>query len=293
MRIHDLSASGVSLTLVMLLTRLLPEKPMLRLAAALADRAASEDSPSVRAVRMNQAVVRGLSPEDTSVDRAVRAVYHSAARGYVAHFRALAKGKEAVLRACELSPELEERALAALARRQGLIIVGPHVSAFDLFLLTVGARGYSAQGLSPPLPTAAYKIQNRMRTQFGTETTPISVESLRLAIRRLRAGGLVLTGLDRPIPKSEGLNFFGRPCNLPLGYARLAVRTGAALLPAVVTPLGQGRYRTVAGELMYPPSSQDEAAARGMAQAALDQIEPIVRQYADEWLMFFPVWPDA
>lgn len=293
MRIHRLSANGVGLPLAMLLARLMPQKPLLRLARSVADRAAAEDSPASRAVRVNQAIVRGLSPEDPALEPAVRAVFRSAGRGYVALFRALSRGREHLLQACEVAPELVARMDTALARGRGLILVGPHISAFDFFLLTVGARGYSAQGLSPPQPTATYRLQNQLRTRYGTQTTPISVDSLRQAVRRLKSGGLVLTGVDRPVPESEGLRFFGRPTYLPLGYARLAARTGAALLPGAVLPLGPGRYRTVAGELIYPPESTDEGTARRLAQAVLDQVEPMVRQYADEWLMFFPVWVDA
>jgi lauroyl/myristoyl acyltransferase len=293
MRLHQLSAGGLGLPLAMFLARVLPEMPLLRLARSLADRAALEDSPSVRAVRRNQAVARALAPDDPALERAVQSVFRSAGRGYVALFRAMARGREELLRACEVSPDLVSRMETALERGRGLILVGPHISAFDFFLLTVGSRGYSAQALSPPVPTSTYRLQNRLRTQYGTETTPISVESLRLAIKRLKAGGLVLTGLDRPISEPEGLDFFGRPTFLPLGYARLAVRTGAALLPGAVIPMGPGRYRTIAGELIYPPSATGEDATRRLAQQAVDQIEPIVRAYLDEWLMFFPVWVGA
>ena len=293
MRLHQLSAGGLGLPLAMFLARVLPERPLLRLARSLADRAAVEDSPSARAVRRNQAVARGLNPDDPELDRAVQAVFRSAGRGYVALFRALAHGREELLRACEVSPDLISRMETAMERGRGLILVGPHISAFDFFLLTVGARGYSAQALSPPMPTSTYRLQNRLRTQYGTETTPISVESLRLAVKRLKAGRLVLTGADRPIAEPEGLDFFGLPTYLPLGYARLAVRTGAALLPGAVIPLGPGRYRTIAGDLIYPPSGGSEDAARRLAQQVLDQIEPMVREYLDEWLMFFPVWVGA
>jgi KDO2-lipid IV(A) lauroyltransferase len=290
MRIHQVSASGLGLPLAMFLARVLPERAMLKLARNLADRAALEDSPSARAVRRNQAVARNLDLSDPALDRAVQAVFRSAGRGYVALFRAMARGKQDLLRACEVSPELIARMEIALARGRGLILVGPHISAFDFFLLTVGARGYSGLALSPPMPTSTYRLQNRLRTQYGTETTPVSVESLRRAIKRLKAGGLVMTGLDRPIPEPEGLNFFGRPTYLPLGYARLAVRTGAPLLPGAVIPIGPGRYRTIAGDLISPPPAGSEDAARQLAQLALDQIEPLVREYLDEWLMFFPVW---
>jgi hypothetical protein len=46
-------------------------------------------------------------------------------------------------------------------------------------------------------------------------------------------------------------------------------------------------------ELMEPPTEHTAAAAHGLAHEVLRLMEPIIRTYADDWLMFHPVWPDA
>lgn len=293
MNVNRLSSGRLGLPLAMALARLLPEQPMLQLADALADRAAREDSPTVRAVRANQAVVRGLRPDDPALDRAVQAVFRSAGRGYVALYRAMARGREYLLRGCEIAPELIDRIACARGSRRGLVLVGPHLSAFDFFLLTIAAHGYPMQALTPPSPTSTFKLQNELRTKYGAEATPASVESVRLAIRRLKAGGIVGTGLDRPDPSGEWIEFFGRQAFLPIGFARLAVRTGALLLPGAMLPAGPGRYRAVGLEVLEPPASRSDGAARSLAREALRSVEPLIRTYADEWLMFHAVWPEG
>ncbi len=176
---------------------------------------------------------------------------------------------------------------------RGLVLVGPHVSAFDFFLLTIAARGFPMQALSPANPTATYRLQNDLRTKFGAETTPASRDSVRLAIQRLLNGGILGTGMDRPAPQAEWIEFFGRNAYLPIGFAKLAIRTNSYLLPGVIIPDGPGHYRAMALELMEPPTEHTAAAAHALAREVLRRMEPIIRTYADDWLMFHPVWPDA
>lgn len=293
MTLASLSSGRLALPVAMALARWVPERPLLRLADALADRFASESSFAVMAVRANQGVVRGLSKDDPEIDRAVHAVFRSAGRGHIALFRALARGRQALMSGCDVSADLMERIGSARSLGRGLMLVGPHVSAFDFFLLTIAARGYPLQAISPANPTATYVLQNALRTKFGAETTPASPEAVKAAIHRLTTGGIVGTGMDRPAPKGDWIEFFGQPAYLPTGFARLAIRTNSLVLPGVVLPDGPGHYRAEALELLEPPTARTDEAALGLAREVLRRMEPVIRAYADDWLMFHPVWPDA
>jgi KDO2-lipid IV(A) lauroyltransferase len=290
MTLASLSSGRLAMPAAMALARWVPEGPLLRLADALADRFAGEASPAVRAVRANQAVVRGISEDDPEIDRVVRAVFRSAGRGHVALFRALARGREELMRGCDVAPELFERIGIARDSGRGLVLVGPHVSAFDL---TIAARGFPMQALSPADPTATYRLQNALRTKFGAETTPASRESVKIAIQRLLDGGILATGMDRPAPQGVRIEFFGRQAYLPIGFAKLAIRTNSFVLPGVIIPDGPRHYRAEALQLIEPPTEHTEAAAHGLAREVLRRMEPIIRAHADDWLMFHPVWPDV
>jgi len=293
MKLDRLSSKGVAVQTAMALARIVPERPLLALADALSARFASEASPSVMAARANQSVVRGLSKDDPEIDRAIRAVYHNAGRGQVALFRALARGRQALMRGCDISPELIQRIENARGRGRGLVLVGPHIGAFDFFLLTIAARGVPVHAISPADPTGTYRLQNSLRTKYGAETMPASPEAVRTSIKRLLEGGILVTGMDRPAAKGDRIEFFGRQAFLPTGFARLAIRTHSLLLPAVVLPDGPNHYRAEALEMLEPPKERTDAAALGLARDVLRQMEPVIRAYADHWLMFFPVWPDA
>ncbi len=104
----------------------------------------------------------------------------------------------------------------------------------------------------------------------------------------------MLTGIDRPDPAGESLSFLGRQARLPVGHARLALRSGAAILAGAVMPSGDGRYRVMAAGLIEPKRGEGNEPRRAvrLAQQALALIEPLVRARPEEWLMFFPLWPE-
>jgi lauroyl/myristoyl acyltransferase len=116
---------------------------------------------------------------------------------------------------------------------------------------------------------------------------------VRISINRLLEGGILVTGMDRPAPQGERIEFFGREAFLPTGFAKLAIRTNSLLLPGAILPVGPGHYRAEALEILEPPLERTDAAVSGLARQVLQQMEPVIREYADHWLMFFPVWPDV
>jgi lauroyl/myristoyl acyltransferase len=295
MKLERLNSSGLAIPLAVALARVVPEPLSLRLADTLSARAAREASPSVMAVRANQSVVRGLPKDDPEIDRAVQAVFHNAGRGQVALFRALGRGREALMRGLDISvsPALIHRVELARAGGRGLVLVGPHIGAFDFFSLTIAARGYSVHAITTADQPAAYRLQNYLRTKYGMETMPASREAFRESIDRLMKGGILATGMDRPVDTKDRIEFLGRPAALPTAFARLAIHTNSLVLPGVILPDGPNHYRAEAQELLEPPRQRGDAAAVSLTREVLRRIEPVIRAYADHWLMFFPVWPDA
>jgi KDO2-lipid IV(A) lauroyltransferase len=293
MKFDQLGSSGLAIQVAMAAARVIPERPLLYLADRIASRVAREASPSVLAVRANQSVVRGLPKDDPEIDHAVQAVYHNAGRGQVDLFRALGRGREALMRGCDISPELIQQIEAARGLGRGLVLVGPHIGAFDFFMLTIAARGYPLHAISPADPSGTYRLQNSLRTKYGAVTMPASSEAVKIAIEQLTNGGILVTGMDRPAPKGEWIEFFGRQAFLPTGFAKLAIRTNSLLLPAVILPDRPNHYQGEALEMLEPPKERTDAAVTGLAREVLRQMEPVIRAYADHWLMFFPVWPAA
>ena len=131
-----------------------------------------------------------------------------------------------------------------------------------------------------------------MRT--GLSVTPITSQALRQALRTLRQPGVVMTAVDRPDPQGEMLTFFGKPARLPVGLARLAIRTRVPILVEGTWETSPGRYRADLLTVLEPPAVSDETqATMDFAQQVLSHLEAFIRQRPEQWLMFFPVWKDV
>jgi lauroyl/myristoyl acyltransferase len=247
-----------------------------------------------QAIRANQAVVRGLPYDDPSLDQAVYDVMKMNAHGFTDFFKAIAGGEKAVMKSCvidePLQPQIEEWA----GDGRGLIIISPHLLGFDIFMLYLGILGYPIQAISYPDPRGSYIAQNTLRRQFGFNIMPLSVHTLREGLRTLQRGEVVMTAVDRPGLGGEPLEFFGREVVLPVGHARLAVKTNARMLVGIPYLDEEGIYHGMGAAVLDPPDTGDEKKdALELAQRVLSIFEIYIRKWPENWLMFYPVWPDV
>jgi KDO2-lipid IV(A) lauroyltransferase len=181
-----------------------------------------------------------------------------------------------------------------MAQKRGLLLLTSHMSNFDLMGLSVAARGFPIQVLSLANPEAGFHILNYLRAKAGLEITPITPESLRAAIRRLRGGGLVATGIDRPIPEDrELIEFFGRPAYLPVGPVRLA------LMSDVTVVMGSCHYEPDEGyalevtgpiEMVRTGDRRQDILTNARRLAGI--LEGYIRAHPEQWMMFHPIWPE-
>jgi KDO2-lipid IV(A) lauroyltransferase len=256
--------------------------------------AAQARSPETLAVRANQAVVRELEFDDPKLDQAVLEVYRNSARALADWYSIMARGPQGVREAVEFSPDLMQEIQANREDRRGLIIISAHMSSYNLAMLALGVMRLPIQGLSHAVVQGAVQIDNLVRRKFGVEITPISIQALRQALKRLREGGMVMTAVDRPDVGGEPLTFFGRPAKLPIGHARLALQTDSRIMVGMTQTIGEGRYRTVGFPPIEPnPSGDRQRDVFELAQQVLDVMETYIRTRPSEWLMFLPIWPDV
>lgn len=271
----------------------LPRRVAYRLGEAIARRVAAGNGPLPSAVRANQAVVRGLDPADPALRPAVEEVIRCAAIGYVDLFKAMAGGPKVLRESCDMDPQVREWFEESRHEGRGLMAVSAHMSCFDMILLSLPGYGFPIQGLSYANPRGSYLVQNAIRIQHGLDLTPITPQALRTALHRLKTGGTAMTAVDRPVEGGEMLEFFGRPACLPVGHARLAIMARARVLVAVCQSEGRARYRIAPGGLLDSAAyARRGDGPRQLAQDVLSILEPFIRARPEEWLMFFPVWPD-
>jgi KDO2-lipid IV(A) lauroyltransferase len=120
--------------------------------------------------------------------------------------------------------------------------------------------------------------------------------SLRRILRVLQDGGSVATPVDRPLAEGDGvpITFFGRRCHVPGGTARLALKTGAYVMPGFVwndEAYSSTYYGYAAEPILYAPTDDRDADVIALTQRIYAEIEQVVRQHPTQWYMFRPFWP--
>lgn len=248
----------------------------------------------VRAVRANQWVITGRRLSSRELDRAAVAVLRHQARCLfdLYHTR---RNPEAMKALSPYSDEVGALIERSRSRRGGAMVVFPHLSSYDIAFIANAYRGLEVQILTLPQPSSGYRAQNRIRCVEGFDVTPVCEASNRKAIERMKDGGLVITGIDRPVEgKSRSLNFFGHASCLPVGHIRMAMMANVPVIPAAVTMRSDGKYHlTVSEPIPMCPDPDPIVAVRRNAEAVLQIIAGFIRQAPEQWLMYYPVWPQV
>ena len=244
-------------------------------------------------VHGNLARVLGPCADRKALHRGVYEVLRHAGQVYYDLFRAVGQPASVHRGMVQISDAALARVTKELASGRGVLLVGPHVSNFNLGILSIAARGLPMQVLSLPQPGASHRIVNALLTRSGIEVTPVSAESLRAAVRRLESGGLVFTGAEYPTGEGGDLvEFFGEPAYLPVGPARLCL---LAQVPVLVGGCFWDRRRGYAMDITGPVQAQKTGDRRAdvlaCARRIAAQVESYVRAHPTQWLMFQRVWP--
>ena len=246
-------------------------------------------------VHANLRQVVGPRVDEGTLHGLVRQVFHNNARNNYDLWRLVGRGAEALRAAVHLPPDTWTHIEQARRRGKGMILVGTHTGNFNLSILALAVYGLEVQvlGLAVP-PAGGFDLMDQMRADLGVHLTSISLPTLRKAIVRLRAGGAVATGVDRPVSSAgPPVEFFGRPAPLPTGHVRLALKTDAAIL--VTGPYRDTQGRTVLS--LSPPLEMLRTGDPGEdlrvnLRRVTAWLEKYIRARPEQWAMFVPVWPE-
>ncbi|NIA25775.1 MAG: hypothetical protein GWP04_09440 [Gammaproteobacteria bacterium] len=292
--------TGTGTRLAMRLSALVPRRFGHSAIRRITRRIARRDSTLTRAIRSNLAVVLDTTPDDPRLDSYVEEVLFYSASGSYDFFRALGGTIEENRSLVEMPQALWDILDPANRHGRGILIVAPHVSTLDLAGIGLAASPYAntydIQVLSYALPPSGYELMNDLRTTQGLILTPSSADALREAAARLRDGGVVVTSVDRPPPRNkraQTATFFGKDARLWNGFAKLATSTDALLQIVSVERIPDDRYRLNVGRRIDPLEMEGDDVAAELWHETLKEVENIIRAHPEQWMMFFPVWPDA
>ena len=239
--------------------------------------------------------VVGAAADERTVHRMARQVFRNTARNNYHLWHLVGQEPEALDAAVHIPSEVWDRIDQARRRGKGVIIVGVHTGNFDVALLALATRRQDTQvlGIATP-PGGGFDLMDHMRTRKGVHLTSIGVPALREAIERLRAGGIILTGVDRPVNDEEYWGeFFDRAAPLPTGHVRLALKTDAVILVASAhrDMRDVNVIRTSPPLEMVCTGDPDEDLRVNMRRVTA-WLEKFIRVRPEQWGMFVPVWPE-
>jgi KDO2-lipid IV(A) lauroyltransferase len=178
---------------------------------------------------------------------------------------------------------------------RGLMLLGIHLSSFDFVLRWLCQQGIRPMVLTVPDARGGRRTEFEMRRAAGMNLVPATVGGLRLAIRHLKGGGAVLTGIDRPILRPRLLpRFFGRPAALPVHPIILAMRARVPIAVVAATLAPDGKYHVEVSEMIEPKGDpRNETDTLRNAEAVLRVAEAFIRRAPQQWSVPLAVWPSA
>lgn len=192
------------------------------------------------------------------------------------------------------SPERFQDLDRALAGGKGAVIVCLHLGNWDLGAGAVAARGYPATVVAETFADPRLdEMVVGARRRLGMRVLKMEHAGPSL-IRTLRQNGLLALLIDRPL-NGEGVavRFFGAPVEVPAGPARLALRTGAAVVVVAFPRIASGglAVETLTDFAITAPTSRGSEEVVLLTQRIMEAAERFIRQHPDQWYMFREMWP--
>ena len=187
-----------------------------------------------------------------------------------------------------------ERYLAAKARGKGVLIVTGHMGAWELSSFYHSLMGYPMSMIARPLDNRRLDaFVNGIRCLHGNLVLPKDdfARGLLTAMRKGETVGILMDTNMTP-PQGVFVNFFGRQACTASGVARVALKTGAAVLPGfMVWEEAEGRYVLHFGpQLVFERSADTEADIVAATQLCTSVLETWIRRYPDQWLWIHRRW---
>ena len=295
MTLQTIINSRIGIGLILAIGKIIPPKLGFKLADWVAKKIASrKESLMVRALRANQWIITGQKLTSEELDEQVLNTFQHIAHVQYDLYHNL-DNYQATLDRMVLSPKLVGILNSRREGTEGTLILAPHLSNFDLAGRAMALNGYDIQVLSYPQPHGGYQWQNRLRKEIGIDVSPMSTESLRRAKARLNAGGLVISGLERPLPETNYYpKFFDHPAPVPVFYVRLALQTKCAMMIIACVGTPKEDYILECSDLIYlKPYKNPVLEIVKNAEKVLKVAEPFIRAHPEQWAMSYPVWPFA
>lgn len=187
-----------------------------------------------------------------------------------------------------------EHYLRARERGKGVLVLTGHLGAWELSSFYHSLMGY-------PMGMVIRRLDNRLLDGYVNGIRCIHGNRIlhkddfaRGLLKAMHAGETVGILMDTNMTPPQGVfvEFFGRQACTASGLARVALKTGAAVLPGfMLWEPGEGRYVLHFGEeLKLARAGDHEADVLAATQQCAAITEAWIRRYPDQWLWIHRRW---
>lgn len=188
-----------------------------------------------------------------------------------------------------------EHLRAAEAGDRGVLFMSAHLGHWEIASWVVAAFHGPIHAMGRPADNPHFdRWLERMRTRFGN--VPLDKHgSVRAILRGLQGGARIGLLIDQRVRPRDGIlvPFFGRPAWTSPLLARLALRTGAPIVPVLGDLAPGGGYRvSLLAPIEQPEGRGDEAVAE-LTRRCLAVVEERVRATPERWFWLHDRWKGA
>lgn len=176
-----------------------------------------------------------------------------------------------------------------LAKGKGLITLSAHLGNWELGAAVLAQRGYpiNAVALWQPDPKLN-ELYQTYRANRGIIPIPFG-RAARECIAALRRNEIVAVLGDRDYTGSrQTVEFFGQPARLPDGPAKLALATGAPILPIFMVRVQGDTFAYVLGEPIWADRQHDTV--DDVVQRMAGELEKVISAHSEQWYLFHDLW---
>jgi lauroyl/myristoyl acyltransferase len=184
------------------------------------------------------------------------------------------------------------------AQGRGALLINFHLGNWEL-----GARRLLLEGVRFKVITQAEpgngftELRQACRKRWKIDTIVVGNDSFAFleVIRLLEQGAANALLIDRPpAPARIEVNLFGRPFGVSIAAAELARATGCALLPGYIVWKRDHYEANLLPEVPYDRASLRQRENRvKLSQEIVARMEPVIREYLEQWYHFVPIWDPA
>src|SRR4051812_44420293 len=240
-------------------------------------------------LRRNLARILKVTPEKVT-SGLIRASLASYARYWREAFRLPSMNKEKLDERIEPCLLGREHIRAALDAGRGVIMPLPHSGNWDMAGVWMVAHFGTFTTVAERLkPESLYQRFIDYRESLGFEVLPLTGGErppFEVLAERLRDNGIVCLMADRDLtPSGVQVDFFGEPTRMPAGSAKLALETGAVVLPTHCYNTRDSWVFDVSPAL--DTSSGDVST---ITQAMADRFARGIAAHPEDWHMMQPQW---